>query len=190
MRSGIPHFRLYKVRNIKAWLCVRSFLRKRGPKQSIELIVSVSLIITLLTILYICHLLLKDDDSTPEFNVRNCEVICYCLFTGSYLLRFITLSTRINQKYWNPSVLLTEQINVYLRCEEKPQKKDQLLLANNVLKLTADLIKELDRPHNILGHFANPLIYNIVKLLLLSAVSGALSEMLGFKLKLYKVKLK
>ena len=36
--------------------------------------------------------------------------------------------------------------------EEKPQKKEQLLLANNVLKLSSDLLKELDkRSHDILG---------------------------------------
>ena len=45
------------------------------------------------------------------------------------------------QKFWNPSVLLTEQINIYLRLEEKPHKKEPLVLANNVLKLTSDLIK-------------------------------------------------
>ena len=38
------------------------------------------------------------------------------------------------------------------RMEEKPQKKEQLLLANNVLKLSSDLLKELDkRSHDILG---------------------------------------
>merc|ERR1719433_1638051 len=47
MKSKIPHFRLYKVRNIKAWLCVRAFLRKRGPQRSIDYIVSAAFILTL-----------------------------------------------------------------------------------------------------------------------------------------------
>ena len=46
----------------------------------------------------------------------------------------------------NLSVLLTEQINVYLKMELKPHKKEQLQLANNVLKLATDLLKELETP--------------------------------------------
>jgi len=191
IKSHIPHFRLYKVRNIKGWLCVRSFLRKRGPKRSIDLIVSVGILVTILNLLYLCYQLLKEEDPILTFNKTNVEVICYGLFVGAFIIRFITLSARINQKYMNLTVLLTEQINLYLRMEEKPQKKEQLLLANNVLKLSSDLLKELDkRSHDILGLSTNPLLYNITKLIILSAVSGALSEMLGFKLKLYKVKIK
>jgi hypothetical protein len=50
--------------------------------------------------------------------------------------------------------------------------------------------QELETPFRITGLSANPFLYNLTKLLVLSAVSGALSEMLGFKLKLYKVKIK
>jgi len=190
-KSNIPHFRLYKVRNIKGWLCVRSFLRKRGPKRTLDLIVSVGILIGTLNLLYLCYQLLKEDDPILKFDKTNVEVISYCIFIGTFIIRFVTLSARINQKYMNLSVLLTEQINLYLRMEEKPQKKEQLLLANNVLKLSSDLLKELDkRSHDILGLSTNPLLYNITKLIVLSAVSGALSEMLGFKLKLYKVKIK
>jgi len=190
-RSKIPHFRLYKVRNIKVWLCVRSMLRKLGPKRSIDLIVSVSCLITLVSILYICHQMLKEEEDLPLFKMIliNLEVILLCVFVGYFLLRFIILSNSINKKFWNPSVLLTEQINIYLRLEEKPHKKEPLVLANNVLKLTSDLIKELERPYNILGIGSNPLFYNLLKILSLSAASGILSEILGFKMKLYKVKL-
>ena len=33
------------------------------------------------------------------------------------------------------------QINLYLRMEQKPDKKDELMLANNVLKLAEALLK-------------------------------------------------
>ncbi len=33
------------------------------------------------------------------------------------------------------------QINLYLHMEQKPHKKDELMLANNVLKLAEDLLK-------------------------------------------------
>ena len=72
----------------------------------------------------------------------------------------MTLGSKINKKYRNLSVLITEQvnylffgkfhvtninyfmkINLYLQMEQKPDKKEELMLANNVLKLAADLLK-------------------------------------------------
>jgi len=35
------------------------------------------------------------------------------------------------------------QINLYLQIEQKPNKKDDLMVANSVLKLAADLLKVL-----------------------------------------------
>jgi len=60
---------------------------------------------------------------------------------GVYLLRFMTLGLRINKKYRNLSVLITEQINLYLQMEQKPHKKEELMVANNVLKLAESLLK-------------------------------------------------
>jgi hypothetical protein len=104
--------------------------------------------------------------------------------------------------------------------EQKPNKKEELMLANNVLKLAADLLKvrlpvnfmfrqcvssltflltlksirfptqELESPFKISGLSANPYLYNLTKVVVLSALSGVLSEMLGFKLKLHKIKIR
>ena len=63
---------------------------------------------------------------------------------GVYLLRFMTLGLRINKKYRNLSVLITEQINLYLQMEQKPHKKEELMVANNVLKLAECLLKVLN----------------------------------------------
>lgn len=52
------------------------------------------------------------------------------------------------------------------------------------------LLQELESPFKISGFSANPLIYNIAKLIVLSAFSTVMTELLGFKLKLYKIKLK
>ncbi|RXG70224.1 putative homeodomain transcription factor 2 [Armadillidium vulgare] len=102
----------------------------------------------------------------------------------------MTLGALINKKYSNPSVLITEQINMYLHMEQNPQKKDNLMLANNVLKLVSVLLKELDSPFKISGLSANTLLYNITKFGILSACSGVLSNLLGFKLKLHHIKFK
>lgn len=53
----------------------------------------------------------------------------------------MTLGLKINKKYRNLSVLITEQINLYLQMEQKPHKKEELMVANNVLKLAEDLLK-------------------------------------------------
>lgn len=112
-----------------------------------------------------------------------------CAF-GAFLLRFMTLGTKINKKYRSISVLITEQINLYVQIEQKPQKKEELSVSNSVLKLASDLLKELDSPFKISGLSANSYLYNAVKVIVLSALSGVLSEMLGFKLKLHKIKIK
>lgn len=186
-KSEIPHFRLNKVRNIKTWLSIRSYLKKRGPQRSVDVIVSTAFIVTLLLLAFLCAELLKE---TVSFSQYYLEALIWCLGSGVMLLRFMTLGTKINKKYRNLSVLITEQINLHLQIEQKPHKKDELNVANNVLKLAIDLLKELENPFKISGFSANPLLYNITKLVILSALSGVLSEMLGFKLKLHKIKLK
>lgn len=87
-----------------------------------------------------------------------------------FLLRLATLGSETNCKYSNVSVLLTEQvrlptththvhtqtdhfntfinaspqffqINLYLKMEKKPNKKEMLNIVNNVLKLATKLMK-------------------------------------------------
>ena len=58
------------------------------------------------------------------------------------MLRFMTIGFQINKKYRNcMSTVITEQINLYLQMEKMPEKKDELTVVNNVLKLASDLLK-------------------------------------------------
>jgi len=50
--------------------------------------------------------------------------------------------------------------------------------------------QELESPFKISGLSANPFLYNITKVVVLSAFSAVLTELLGFKLKLYKIKIR
>ncbi|XP_014253008.1 putative homeodomain transcription factor isoform X2 [Cimex lectularius] len=187
-KSELPHFRLNKVRNIKTWLSVRSYLRKRGPQHSVDVIVSSVFLITLLLLSYLAVEHLKESEKmSPHCNI---EALVWSVILSFFLLRFMTLGTKVNKKYRNLSVLITEQINLYLQIEQKPNKKEELMVANSVLKLAADLLKELESPYKISGFSANPYLYTITKVVILSALSGVLSEMLGFKLKLHKIKIK
>lgn len=44
------------------------------------------------------------------------------------------------------SVMFMSQINLYLKMEKKPNKKEQLSLVNNVLKLSTKLLKVSSSP--------------------------------------------
>ncbi|EDW02003.1 GH21753 [Drosophila grimshawi] len=187
-KSNLPHFRLNKVRNIKTWLSVRSYLKKRGPQRSVDIIVSAAFIVTLLLLAFLSVEWLKD--SVNLHTHLTLEALIWSITIGIYLLRFMTLGQKIQHKYRSVSVLITEQINLYLQIEQKPKKKEELMVSNSVLKLAADLLKELETPFKISGLSANPYLFTTIKVVILSALSGVLSEVLGFKLKLHKIKIK
>uniref|UniRef100_A0A8C3PWI9 Putative homeodomain transcription factor 2 n=1 Tax=Chrysolophus pictus TaxID=9089 RepID=A0A8C3PWI9_CHRPC len=157
-KSEVPHFRLKKVQNIKMWLSLRSYLK----------------LLHMHEIFLDCH--------------YNWELVIWCISLTLFLLRFVTLGSETSKKYSNTSILLTEQINLYLKMEKKPNKKEELTLVNNVLKLATKLLKELDSPFRLYGLTMNPLLYNITQVVILSAVSGVISDLLGFNLKLWKIK--
>ncbi|CAB3230045.1 unnamed protein product [Arctia plantaginis] len=188
-KSELPHFRLNTVRNIKTWLSTRSYLRRRGPQRSVDVIVSAAFVLTLMLLACVSAQLLKDTVTLECGWLLEAMVWSSCL--GIYLLRLLTLGSNVNKKYrCCLSAILTEQINLHLAIEQRPESKEQLTVANNVLKLAADLLKELDSPFKISGICANHYLYTITKVVILSALSGVLSEMLGFKLKLHKIKIK
>ncbi|XP_067361966.1 putative homeodomain transcription factor 1 isoform X1 [Channa argus] len=186
-KSEIPHFRLKKVQNIKMWLSLRSFLRRRGPQRSVDVIVSTIFLLALSISFIICAQLLHSHKTFLE-SLTNWELMVWESSLVLFLLRLATLGSETNYKYSNSSVLLTEQINLYLKMEKKPNKKDALSIVNNVLKLATKLMKELDTPFRLLGLTVNPLIYNITRVVILSAVSAVVSDLLGFNIRLWKIK--
>ncbi|XP_026724988.1 putative homeodomain transcription factor 1 isoform X2 [Trichoplusia ni] len=188
-KSELPHFRLNTVRNIKTWLSTRSYLRRRGPQRSVEVIVSAAFMLIVVLLGCVSTHLLRDSVTLESGWLM--EVLTWSLCIGLYLLRLGTLGSNVNKKYRGClSAILTEQINLHLAIEQRPESKEQLTVANNVLKLAADLLKELDAPFQISALCANHYLYTITKVVILSALSGVLSEMLGFKLKLHKIKIK
>ncbi|XP_073681757.1 putative homeodomain transcription factor 1 [Garra rufa] len=186
-KSEIPHFRLKKVQNIKMWLSLRSFLKRRGPQRSVDVIVSSIFLLALSISFIICAQLLHSHHTFLD-SETNWELMVWCAALMVFLLRLATLGAETNRKYSNASVLLTEQINLYLKMEKKPNKKDQLNIVNNVLRLATKLLKELDTPFRLLGLTVNPLIYNITRVVILSAVSAVVSDLLGFNIRLWKIK--
>ncbi|GAV03890.1 hypothetical protein RvY_14258 [Ramazzottius varieornatus] len=187
-RASLPHFRLSKVRNVKSWLCIRSCLKKYGPRKSVDVVVSFSCISCLVCVIFTCFMVVRAEENFTS-SIYVWEAMCWLLAVGIFLLKFMMLGSKTNQKFHNSSILTTEQLNLYLRMEQKPHKKEELMLVNNVLKLAGDLIKEIEHPCRISGFPANPFLYNVSRLLILSAFSTLISEICGFKLKLYKLKM-
>ncbi|XP_037026446.1 putative homeodomain transcription factor isoform X2 [Bradysia coprophila] len=185
-KSEVPHFRLSKLRNIKTWLSVRSYLKRRGPQRSVDVIVSTTLMLCLVFVSFLCAESLND--SVQQHWHYDLEVFIWSCSLGCFILRFMTLGTAINDKYRSVSILITEQINLYLKMEQNPVKKDSFAAANNVLKLAADLLKEIEVPFKISGFNINPYVSAGIRVLIVSALSGICSEILGFKLKLFKFK--
>lgn len=102
-------------------------------------------------------------------SLTNWELMVWASSLILFLLRLATLGSETNCKYSNSSVLLTEQvkdvgasagsqclqlsfaviynnaslsqINLYLKMEKKPNKKESLNIVNNVLKLATKLMK-------------------------------------------------
>ncbi|XP_044139415.1 protein PHTF1 isoform X1 [Bufo gargarizans] len=187
LKYEIPHFRLKKVQNIKMWLSLRSYLKRRGPQRSVDVIVSSVYLVTL-SIAFICCAQVLHGHTTFLNYVYNWELLIWEAALLIYLLRLTSLGSDTNKKYSNVSILLTEEINIYLKMEKKPNKKEQLSIVNNVLKLSSKLIQEIDTPFRLYGLAMNPLIYNISRVVILSAVSGVVSDLLGFNIRLWKIK--
>lgn len=188
-RAGLPHFRLHKVRNIKTWLSLRSLLKRRGPQRSVDMIVSSSFILNVILVILMCVQLIKGNEKERFLSILfNWEVSIWCLVLSVYVLRFMTLGSKINSKFTNTSGLLTEQINLYLQMEKAPHKKEDLTIANHVLKLASKLLKEIESPFKMSGLSMNPLLYNIARVVVLSLFSGVMSDLLGFRLKVWKIK--
>lgn len=187
-KYDVPHFRLNKVKNIKTWLSLRSFLKRRGPQRSVDVIVSATFVLLVCLLALMCVQLLRDHEAFLSV-FANWELTVLCLILSVFLLRYYGLGTKINKKYRNLSILITEEINLYLQMEQKPHKKEDLMVANAVLKLAVDLIKEVESPFKMSNFNVNPVVFSVTKLIMLSAFSAVLTELFGFKLKLHKVKL-
>ncbi|KAG7394865.1 putative homeodomain transcription factor 2 [Phytophthora boehmeriae] len=192
--ANLPHFRLKNVINIKAWISLRggrTWLKRQGRQRAADEVVSTSFLVILVLLVVMGMQAVSDGSGSGSLQAESIlyiEVAIWCMLSSVFMLRFMMLGSSINKKYQNTSLLLTEQMNVYLRLLAKPHKKEKLLVSNNVLKLACKLLKELNSPNKVSGLTMNPLLYNITRVVVLSAFSSTASDFFGFKLKLWKLK--
>eukprot|EP01064_Diplonema_japonicum_P006907 TRINITY_DN1471_c1_g1_i1.p1 TRINITY_DN1471_c1_g1~~TRINITY_DN1471_c1_g1_i1.p1 ORF type:complete len:749 (+),score=191.56 TRINITY_DN1471_c1_g1_i1:85-2247(+) len=206
-RYNLPHFRLKNVENVMAWLTLRgsrAWLRLEPQEIAADSVVSLTFQVFLAVVGLIGVIVLREGTERPKnvsvenFNeVLHAQVFMAAMVLSYYLVvHFMTTGTSINAKYGNSSLLLTEQLNIHLRMVavvDKPNdtrtkvKKEKLLLTNKVLELAAKLLKELEGPNKISGLSMNPLLYNITRVMVLSCLSAAISHVVGFTPKLWKI---
>ncbi|XP_054037394.1 protein PHTF1-like isoform X4 [Rissa tridactyla] len=108
----IPHFRLKKVENIKIWLSLRSYLKRRGPQRSVDVVVS-SVFLLALSIAFICCAQVLKGHKTFLNAAYNWEFLIWEAALLLFLLRLASLGSETNKKYSNISILLTEQVSPF-----------------------------------------------------------------------------
>jgi hypothetical protein len=214
--NRVPHFRLNKVSKIKMWLLLRSYLKRKGPQRSVNTIVSMVVLVELLMTIFVLFTVLFAQDhggrqesknappgGVPSFDeiipfTDSLPMTCFVaiwMILGVYLMRIVSLGARCNAIYRNKSVLLMEQINLQLRLLRSPQKRDQILVAHKVLQLATKLLHDVEKgkENKILmgglgsGLTMSPVFYNVFRLMVISALSGIVSEAFGFNVRLYKL---
>jgi hypothetical protein len=196
-RHGLPSFSLKNILNIKFWLILRAgrgWLSRQKHQREADAAAAIAFICSLLLAAMITYSVFVSTDVPFPSTLIHWEVLSWCVFISLFLLRFMVLGTRINAKYNDSTVLLTEQINLHLRIlqlssdsERGKEKRESLQVANNVLKLSTKLLKEFRSPNQISGLAMNRLLYNITRVVLLSAMSSALTGPLGFNVRLWKL---
>uniref|UniRef100_A0A1I8JH68 PHTF2 factor n=1 Tax=Macrostomum lignano TaxID=282301 RepID=A0A1I8JH68_9PLAT len=107
-QSDLPHFRLNKARNIKVWLSLRSYLRKRGPQRSTNSVVACCFYTFIAVASVLCVQLLQEPRQFLQ-HMCNWDLLLLGSVLSIFLLRYMTLGTKINKKFRNLSVLITEQ---------------------------------------------------------------------------------
>uniref|UniRef100_A0A8C5K3L3 Putative homeodomain transcription factor 2 n=1 Tax=Jaculus jaculus TaxID=51337 RepID=A0A8C5K3L3_JACJA len=166
------------LERMTSWLCPLVWHKYHLgiSSQSVDVIVSSAFLLTISVVFICCAQLLHVHEIFLDCHY-NWELVIWCISLTLFLLRFVTLGSETSKKYSNTSILLTEQINLYLKMEKKPNKKEELTLVNNVLKLATKLLKvrtavAVDRTQDGL----------------LSHLSRLLSALCHFRLHLYTLK--
>ncbi|CAK8694966.1 unnamed protein product [Clavelina lepadiformis] len=113
-KSLLPHFRLNKVQNIRVWLTLRSYLRRRGPQRSVDVIVSSAFLCFICLLCFVTVQLMHSSDLFVS-SLMCCDCVVLMLALALFILHFITTGVKINEKYSCISILLTEQINLHLQ---------------------------------------------------------------------------
>lgn len=86
--------------------------------------------------------MLKDADTYLDY-LCNWELVVWCIALGIYIMRFMTLGLKINKKYRNLSVLITEQVcMVAYICENETKPTQMPVLLFNPLAASGSFCRD------------------------------------------------
>ena len=121
-------------------------------------------------------------------NSEDWLLLLWTAVLSTYVARLVSLAEQTNEKYNNTGVLLTEQLNLYITMLRNPAQKEELSVCSNVIRIAIQLLKDLELGKKKRGTVAmNPFVFSLLRVVLLSAFGGISSELLGFKLRLWKI---
>ena len=118
MMSSLPHFRLNKIKNLKAWLSLRSYLRRRGPQRSTDLIFSASYTCFMFLLCFVSVKMVSSSGNSWQSFSRSTffwECGTWLVVLATFLLAYLVTGIKIHKKYNNTSILLTEQFNLFMQ---------------------------------------------------------------------------
>jgi len=189
-KIGLPHFRLNKVKHIRGWLELRHDTSSESNSRVRfgDGAATVLQMVTMSVLGYSCIRLFTNlwDPS----NVQDWVIMFWAVFMSVFLFRLMDLAGKTNKKFKTNKILYTEQLNMYIRIFSNPSNREELMACNNMIKIAIKLIKEVDGgggKDKVQALLLNPVVYNLFRITILSAIGTASSDLFGFKVRLWKL---
>lgn len=89
------------------------WLQKYGPRKSVDVVVSFSCVSCLVCVIFTCFMVVRAEENFTS-SIYVWEAMCWLLAVGMFLLKFMMLGSKTNQKFHNSSILTTEQVRLIL----------------------------------------------------------------------------
>ncbi|GBG27721.1 Hypothetical Protein FCC1311_039442 [Hondaea fermentalgiana] len=189
-KARLPHFRLNRVNHIRVWLDLRNDSREahNSTYQFGDAAANTLVIVTLTVVARVCLRLFSGAWSFQRLD--DWATLLLSTTFSIFMYRFMNLASDTQKKY-NASarVLYTEQLNIYIQLFANPANKEELVACNNMLKIAIKLLSSESKPGKdaYKAILLNPVVYNLFRVTILSAMGTMSSDVLGFKVRLWKI---
>jgi len=189
-KARLPHFRLNKVNHIRVWLELRHNPREahNSNYQFGDAAANTLVVVTLTVVAYVCLRLFSGAWSGTR--VDDWATLVYAACLSAFMYRFVNLASYTQKKYnAGPRILYTEQLNIYIRLFSNPQNREELIACNNMIKIAVKMLSSEIKPGKdaYKALLLNPVVYNLFRVTILSAIGTMSSDVLGFKIRLWKL---
>ena len=186
--ARIPHFRLNKVKNILLWLNLRAHTREVHNSFYIfgDAVANFLVISTLFVFSIVFLRILLGVWSISSIEDITMFVCATCLM--AFLYQFVELAKQTKKKYNPLKILYTEQINLNIKLLIDIENRLELRTCTNMLKICMKLLKDTELSKQKQDHhfLLNPIIYNLLRVTIISALGSFSSIIFPFKIKLFK----